>query len=163
LKVLALIILEMMRVPRADLTTVRKFAKRLAVFEFGHPSDDEQTAITDTLGQFWKYCKRHVDRIIERPGDDAVSRFILGSRDLDKAESLNRQYLTTVTISIIFAGHETTTNASAGAFRALLDPNLIPNAVEKRLRFYPSVPHSAASLSNRSRSVALIFLSAHGS
>jgi cytochrome P450 len=37
----ALIILEMMGVPRADLMTVRKFAKRLAVFEFGHPPDDE--------------------------------------------------------------------------------------------------------------------------
>src|SRR5665213_1279388 len=52
----ALIILEMMGVPRADLMTVRKFAKRLAVFEFGHPSDEDQIEITDTLGEFWRYC-----------------------------------------------------------------------------------------------------------
>jgi cytochrome P450 len=147
----ALIILEMMGIPRAELATVRKFAKRLAVFEFGHPSDREQVEITDTLGEFWQYCKQHVDRMIESPGDDAVSTFIGGMRDLAGTQPLDRQYLTTVTFSIIFAGHETTTNASAGAFRALLenrgqwealcvDPSLIPNAVEESLRFYPSVP-----------------------
>jgi len=147
----ALIILEMMGVPQAELATVRKFAKRLAVFEFGHPSDQEQIEITDTLGEFWLYCKQHVERMIENPGTDAVSTFIGGMRDLAGAQALDRQYLTTVTFSIIFAGHETTTNAAAGAFRALLetrdqwealctDPALIPNAVEECLRFYPSVP-----------------------
>jgi cytochrome P450 len=147
----ALIILEMMGVPRADLMTVRKFAKRLAVFEFGHPSDDEQIEITDTLGEFWRYCRQHVDRLIDHAGDDAVSNFIAGMREASGSQPLDRQYLTTVTFSIIFAGHETTTNAAAGAFRALLenrsqwqalcgDPSLITNAVEESLRFYPSVP-----------------------
>jgi cytochrome P450 len=147
----ALIILEMIGVPRADLMTVRKFAKRLAVFEFGHPSDDEQIEITDTLGEFWRYCKQHVDRLIDDAGDDAVSTFIAGMREAAGGQPLDRQYLTTVTFSIIFAGHETTTNAAAGAFRALLEnrsqwealcaePNLITNAVEESLRFYPSVP-----------------------
>jgi cytochrome P450 len=147
----ALIILEMMGVPRADLATVRKFAKRLAVFEFGHPSDQEQIEITDTLGEFWTYCKHHVDRLIENSGDDAVSTFIAGMRESSAGQPLDRQYLTTVTFSIIFAGHETTTNAAAGSFRALLenrpqwealcgDPSLIANAVEESLRFYPSIP-----------------------
>jgi cytochrome P450 len=147
----ALIILEMMGVPRADLMTVRKFAKRLAVFEFGNPSDDEQIEITDTLGEFWRYCKQHVDRMIDDAGDDAVSTFIAGMRDANGSQPLDRQYLTTVTFSIIFAGHETTTNAAAGSFRALLEnrsewealcaePKLITNAVEESLRFYPSVP-----------------------
>ncbi len=147
----ALIILEMMGVPRADLMTVRKFAKRLAVFEFGHPSDDVQIEITDTLGEFWRYCRQHVEHLMDRAGDDAVSTFIAGMRDVHGSQPLDRQYLTTVTFSIIFAGHETTTNASAGAFRALLEnrsqwealcaePNLVTNAVEESLRFYPSVP-----------------------
>ncbi len=147
----ALVILKMMGVPRAELATVRKFAKRLAVFEFGHPSDAEQIEITDTLGEFWKYCEHHVDRMMENPGDDAVSIFIEAMREGAGDQPLNRQYLTTVTFSIIFAGHETTTNAASGAFRALLenrsqwqalcaDPGLIPNAVEESLRFYPSVP-----------------------
>ena len=147
----ALIILEMMGVPRADLMTVRKFAKRLAVFEFGHPSDGEQIQITDTLGEFWRYCRQHVDRLIDHAGDDAVSTFIAGMREAGGTQPLDRQYLTTVTFSIIFAGHETTTNAAAGAFRALLEnrgqwqalcaePRLITNAVEESLRFYPSVP-----------------------
>ena len=53
-------------------------------------------------------------------------------------------------VLIIFAGHETTTNAAAGSFRALLehherwealcaDSDLIANAVEKSLRFYLSI------------------------
>ena len=58
-----------------------RFAKRLAVFEFGHPSDDEQIEITDTLGEFWRYCRQHVDRLIDDAGDDAVSTFIAGMRE----------------------------------------------------------------------------------
>jgi cytochrome P450 len=72
-------------------------------------------------------------------------------RDTSGSQPLDRQYLTTVTFSIIFAGHETTTNAAAGSFRALLEhceqwealcaeSDLIANAVEESLRFYPSIP-----------------------
>jgi hypothetical protein len=147
----ALTIFEMMGVPRQELATVRQFAKRLAVFEFGNPSDDEQLAIVETLGEFSNYCRRHVDRLIDNPGDDWVSQFIQGLREASEGEPLDRQYITTVTFSITFAGHETTTNAAAGAFRALLenrtqwealcaDPSLVVNAVEESLRYYPSVP-----------------------
>ena len=147
----ALTIFEMMGVPPDELATVRKFAKRLAVFEFGNPSDEEQAAIVETLGEFSDYCRRHVDRLIDNPGDDWVSQFIEGLRETSNGAPLDRQYITTVTFSITFAGHETTTNAAAGAFRALLenrsqwealcaDPSLVENAVEEALRYYPSVP-----------------------
>jgi cytochrome P450 len=147
----ALTIFEMMGVPLDEMASVRKFAKRLAVFEFGNPSDEEQAAIVETLGEFSNYCRRHVDRLIEKPDDGWVSLLIEGLREAANGAPLDRQYITTVTFSITFAGHETTTNASAGAFRALLenreqwealcaDPSLVTNAVEESLRYYPSVP-----------------------
>jgi hypothetical protein len=58
----------------------------------------------------------------------------------------------TLMLNLLFAGHETTTNALAGAMRALLenrdqwellcnDLSLAANAGEESLRYYSSVPH----------------------
>lgn len=55
-------------------------------------------------------------------------------------------------LQLLFAGHETTTNSSANAFRHLLenrdqwdmicnDPSLIPQAIDEVLRFATPVPH----------------------
>ncbi len=81
-----------------------------------------------------------------------MSEFIKELRKPENADLWSLDYLYTVMHQFLFAGYETTTNAAAGAFRALLtnreqweamvaDPSLIPNAVEESLRFYTPVPH----------------------
>ncbi len=149
----ALILFEIMGVPREELGNVRQFAKRLAVFGWGQPSDAEQVEIMEGLGKFWQYCAQHIDRLIDNPEparDDMMSLFV---QELGKATegAVDRTYLSTLMLDVAFAGHETTTNASAGAIRTLLehrdqweeicrDLSLIPNAVEECLRFVSSVP-----------------------
>ena len=54
--------------------------KRLAVFEFGHWPDEEQIGIIDTLGEFWSYCRRNVDRLVEKSGDDVLNTLTGGMR-----------------------------------------------------------------------------------
>lgn len=147
----AYVLFELLGVPRSELGKVRRFAQRLAVLGFGEPSDVEQIAMTSGLAEFWDYCRAHVARLIERPGDDAISEFIRGFGGPDSDNPLDANYVTTVTFQLFFAGHETTVNATAGGMRALLehreqwqalcaDPALVPNAVEECLRYAPSVP-----------------------
>lgn len=147
----AYILFELFGVPREELGNVRRFAQRLAVLGFGRPDDAEQVAMTQGLAEFWDYCRDHVARLIANPGDDAMSEFILGLQDPDSEDTLDADYVTTVTFQLFFAGHETTVNATAGGMRALLedraqwdalcaDPSLVDNAVEECLRYAPSVP-----------------------
>lgn len=147
----AYILFELFGVPREELGNVRRFAQRLAVLGFGRPSESEQVAMTQGLAEFWDYCRAHVARLIEKPGDDAMSEFIRGLQDPKNEDELDPDYVTTVTFQLFFAGHETTVNATAGGMRALLenrgqwqelcaDPSLVTNAVEECLRFAPSVP-----------------------
>ena len=147
----ALVIFELMGVPEDELENVRKFAKRNAVFGFGKPSDEDQIAATKGMAAYWEWAKAHSDRLIANPKDDIMSLFIRELRLPENADLWSKDFVYTVMLQLLFAGHETTTNASAGAFRALLenrdqwdalcaDPSLVPNAVEESLRFYTSVP-----------------------
>jgi hypothetical protein len=147
----ALVIFQLMGVPENELAIVRKYAKRNAVFGFGYPSDEEQVALAQGMAEYWAYAKQHADRLIAAPKDDIMSLFITELQLPENSDIWSRDFIYTMMLQLLFAGHETTTNASAGAFRALLenreqwealcaDPNLIPNAVEESLRFYSSVP-----------------------
>jgi cytochrome P450 len=147
----ALVIFQLMGVPENELSIVRKYAKRNAVFGFGYPSDEEQVTLTQGMAEYWAYAKQHADRLIAAPKDDIMSLFILELQQPENADAWSPEFIYTVMLQVLFAGHETTTNASAGAFRALLenrlqwealcaDPSLVPNAVEESLRFYSSVP-----------------------
>lgn len=147
----ALVIFEFFGVPENELEQVRKFAKRNAVFGFGMPTDEEQIAVTRGMREYWEWARAYADRLIEDPKDDAMSAFIKDLQTPENADLWDREFVTTVMMQLLFAGHETTTNASAGAFRALLenreqwqllcaDPSLVANAVEESLRYYSSVP-----------------------
>jgi len=148
----ALVIFSLMGVQDQELENVRKYAKRSSEFGFGQPSDERQVELAENMAQYWAYAKSHVNRLIENPGNDLMSEFIKELRKPENKDLWSLDYLYTVMHQFLFAGHETTTNAAAGAFRALLtnreqwealvaDRSLIPNAVEESLRFYTPVPH----------------------
>jgi cytochrome P450 len=147
----ALVIFEFFGVPEEELQDVRKYAKRNAVFGFGMPSDEDQVAVTKGMADYWAWAKAHADRLIADPKSDAMSMFIKDLQLPENADLWDRDFVYTIMLQVLFAGHETTTNASAGAFRALLenreqwellcsDPGLVNNAVEESLRYYSSVP-----------------------
>ena len=148
------VIMKLLGVPDEELPTVRQYAKRNAEFGFGYPSEEQQVELAQNMAEYWEYCKQHVDRLIEameagEPGDDVISVFMQGLKEEGR---FDREYCYIIMLQILFAGHETTVNASAGMFRSLLlhrdqweavceDPELIPNAVEESLRDAPPVPH----------------------
>jgi cytochrome P450 len=147
----AMVIFHMMGVPDSEIDEVKAKTSRMAVFGWGLPTDDEQVQLAGEIGEYWRYAQGHVDRLIEDPGDDFMSHLIHAWREPGNEDLFDRNSLYTIFINTLMAGHETTTNASAAAFRALLthrdqwddlcrDPELIPNAVEEVLRFDSSVP-----------------------
>ena len=91
------------------------------------------------LAEFRAFCSEHIARLLENPGNDAMSEFIAGLRDPASESPLDPTYVTTVCFQLFFAGHETTVNAAAGGVRALLEhpeqwralcenPDLLDNA-----------------------------------
>jgi cytochrome P450 len=144
----ALVIFMFLGVPDEEAPLVKKFAARRTLFTWGRPTEDEQNTLVDEVGVYWNFCKAHVARLLEKPGDDFMSDVIRVHQE--DPELIDETYLYNTMLNFLFAGHETTTGASGNGFRALLenrdawdqlcaDPSLIPNAVEELLRYSSSV------------------------
>ena len=146
----ALVAFMLMGVPDEDVERAKEFSGRLAMFTWGYPSDDEQQKLAAGMGQYWNYAREHVQRRLRQPTDDYISELIKAWRTPGNEDLFDENYLVTTMMNFLFAGHETTTNASANGFRALLehrdqwdalcaDPTLAANAVEEILRYSSSV------------------------
>ncbi|ABH00967.1 cytochrome P450 CYP116 (plasmid) [Rhodococcus jostii RHA1] len=146
----ALVAFALMGVPDEDVERAKEFAGRLALFTWGYPSEEEQRKLAAGMGQYWIYAKEHVKRRLEDPTDDYISNLIAAWRKPGNEDLFDENYLVTTMMNFLFAGHETTTNATANGLRALLehrdqwaalcaDPSLVPGAVEEILRFSSSV------------------------
>lgn len=144
----ALVIFMFMGVPEDEASLVKQFAARRTLFTWGRPTEQEQNQLVEEVGTYWQYCVKHVNRLRENLGDDFMSDVIRAG--IEDPELFDDVYLYNVMLNFLFAGHETTTNASGNGFRALLenrdaweqlcaDPSLIPNAVEEVLRYHSSV------------------------
>ena len=115
---------------------------------YGKPSAEEQIRAAEGLLNFWRYAQALVEDRIVNPRDDFTSDLVQ-ARD-GQGEGLSVPEAATVTLNLLVAGHETTTNLLGNAFRLLLgdrvaweqvcaDPSLIPGAVEEVLRVDSSV------------------------
>lgn len=146
----ALVAFAIMGVPDEDVERAKQFASRLALFTWGYPSEEQQTQLAAGMARYWQYAKEHVHRRLQEPTDDYISELIRSWRTPGNEELLDENYLVTTMMNFLFAGHETTTNATANGLKALLenrdqwealcaDPSLIPNAVEEILRYSSSV------------------------
>jgi cytochrome P450 len=146
----ALVAFAIMGVPEEDVERAKQFSNRLALFTWGYPSDAEQQQLAAGMGQYWIYAKEHVQRRLKEPTDDYISELIRAWRTPGNEELFDENYLTTTMMNFLFAGHETTTNATANGLLALLqhpdqwaalcaDPGLAPGAVEESLRYSSSV------------------------
>ncbi len=144
----ALVAFIVMGVPEEDVAIVKKFAARRTLFTWGRPTEEEQNRLVDELGEYWNYCKYHVARMKANPGDDFVSEAVRAHNEAP--ELFDTVYLNNLMLNFLFAGHETTTGASANGLRTLLEHRdqwdelcrnaaLVPNAVEEILRYDTSV------------------------
>ncbi|ANS32534.1 cytochrome P450 [Rhodococcus opacus] len=141
----------LMGVPEAEVDRVRGYASRFALWIWGRPTDEQQVALATEFAAYLEYAREHVDRLIENPGDDYMSNAIKAWKKAGNDDVWDRTYLASIMQGHLYASHETTTNATANGFKALLanrdqwellcrDPALIPNAVEEILRYVSSVP-----------------------
>jgi cytochrome P450 len=141
-----------MGVPESELENIKAATARLATFGWGVPDDDEQVEVARALGEYWRFAEQQVDRMLEDPpGENLMGDLIRHWRVPGNEDLFSRDELCWTFMNTLMAGHETTTNAGAAAFRALLehrdqwdavcaDPARIPDAVEEILRFDSSVP-----------------------
>lgn len=131
-----------------DAIFVKKLGSDRAIVNWGSPSESEQIAMMQGMGEHWQFTKDLVDRALDNPGDNYLGDLVRIHREDPTLFTVN--YLYNVMFLMQFAGHETTTQATANGLRHLLtersqwemlcaDPGLIANAVEETLRIDSSI------------------------
>lgn len=144
----AYVLFHVLGVPDADVPQVKAWASNRIKLYYGRPTPDEQIAMAQNLVPFWKYTVNLVNEKLNNPQDDLTSD-LLRLRDGDD-EKLTLNEIASCMITLLVAGHETTTaQITNGIFHLLSrgdywtqlnnNPNLIPQAVEEMMRFDPSV------------------------
>ncbi len=144
----ALAIFIFLGAPDDDAVLVKRLGSSRAIVNWGRPTDVEQVKLMKDMGQHWEFTKELVDAALCYPGDNYLGDMVRIHREDPSRFTIN--YLYNVMFLMQFAGHETTTQASANGIRALLsdqaqwaalcdDPSLAANAVEEILRYDTSI------------------------
>ncbi len=131
-----------------DAVFVKKLGSDRAIVNWGSPTESEQVAMMHGMGEHWQFTKDLVDKAYKTPGDNYLGDMVRIHHDDPTLFSIN--YLYNVMFLMQFAGHETTTQATANGLRHLLtdreqwellceQPELIANAVEEILRIDTSI------------------------
>ncbi|MEJ2865292.1 cytochrome P450 [Actinomycetospora flava] len=141
----AIVIAEMLGAPPADRDRFRAWSDELALVAFGAGGDarpDRHERALRGLEEMAGYFRELVAHRRREPGGDMLSAMIGEGSD---PEALSDDELVGMCALLLFAGHETTTNAIANAVRLLTadpalrdrvrdDPALVNPAVEEALR-----------------------------
>jgi cytochrome P450 len=109
---------------------------------------EEQRSMAEGLSAYWDYCKSFIADNLENPQDNITGNLIRLHRESPDSLSVNE--LTTVVFGLVFAGQETTANATAQTIYMLLkepgqwerlaqSPALIDKAFNETLRLTPPV------------------------
>lgn len=136
-------------IPDADIERVKRWSAGRALLTWGRLPSDEVRAQIPGFVEYVQYCFDLVDHLELHPGDDYTSELLRRLRD-EQPDDMDKGRVAQTLFGLLMAGHETTTNQSASAVRALLsdppawqrlcdDPGLIPSAVEELIRFDCSV------------------------
>jgi cytochrome P450 len=144
----ALVLFELLGVPREDVPRVKRWAESRVKLTWGRPSDDEQVRLCAGAVDYYGYSVDLVRRKAEDPGDDYLSDLIRIRNGDDSKATLHE--ITTTAFNLLFAGHETTSSAASNLFAAVLARRSLWEAicrgeqpldtvVEESLRFDPSV------------------------
>lgn len=142
----ATVIASMMGVPVDERDRFRAWSDELALVAFGaggEARDDRHQRALAGLREMFAYLQDLVDAARRDPGDDMIS--VLAA-PVDDGDRLDDHELLSMLALLLFAGHETTINATANGVLALLqrpdqfeqlrdDPDKLPRAVEELLRY----------------------------
>ena len=140
----ALVIMDMLGVPRGELARVKRLSDDMALF-IGSAREtagkyDRAEAATREMAAFFRELI-HARRAVARP--DLLSELVHVE---EEGERLSDDELVATCVLLLFAGHETTTHHLANGLAALMrfpgelerlraDPGLAPAAVEELLRY----------------------------
>jgi cytochrome P450 len=144
----ALVLFRLLGIPDEDVPQVKDYADSRVVLLWGRPTAEEQTRLTQGALDFFRYTTKLVHARMEQLEEDYPSQ-LLRQRGGDDAKASIRDIIA-VTFNLLFAGHETTSSASANILSAILsrrelwqglvDGSIdIPKLVEEGLRFDPPV------------------------
>jgi cytochrome P450 len=114
----ALVLFRLLGIPDADIPVVKDYADSRVILLWGRPTQDEQIVLTQKAVDFFGYTKRLVELRIANPRDDYPSK-LLRQREGD-AQAPTIREIVAVTFNLLFAGHETTSSATANLLSALL-------------------------------------------
>lgn len=131
-----------------DAVFVKRLGSDRAIVNWGLVEEEAQIEMIKGMAEHWEFTKKLVNEALKNPGDNYLGDLVRMHREDPSLFTIN--YLMNVMHLMQFAGHETTTQASANGVRHLLEdraqweklvanPELIPNAVEEILRIDTSI------------------------
>jgi len=140
----ALVIMDMLGVPRGELARVKRLSDDMALFIGSSRSSPEKYAVAEAAThKMTEFFRGLIAERRAQPRADLLSELVHLE---DEGDRLSEDELVATCILLLFAGHETTTNHIANAMLALIrfpdeaqklrrDPSLAAAAVEELLRY----------------------------
>jgi cytochrome P450 len=141
----AIVALEFMGVPEAEIADVKENAAGVLTFIFGRPSEAEQVATCELMGRQYGYARGLIARLKEDPSGPGLLQYAVRA-SLTEPEYFDDHFLISLCINTLAAAHETTAGSLANTMLSLLeqperwqalaaDPGLIAGAIEECFRF----------------------------
>jgi cytochrome P450 len=138
------VLAEILGAPSADRRLFKKWADNLLAFQgVNKPGEDILQRAQSTLVEIKAYLADLVSKTRGRPGEDLISQLVIAESEGDK---LSEAELLNTCITLLVAGHETTTSLIGNGIYSLLshqdqwrrlinEATLLPSAIEEILRF----------------------------
>jgi cytochrome P450 len=144
----ARVIYRLIGFPREMISQLQVWSSGRVKIFWSSSTVEEQRSMAEGLCAYWDYCKTFIAENLENPHDNITGNLIRLHRD--NPDSLSVNELTTVVFGLVFAGQETTANATAQTIYMLLkepgrwarlvqDHSLIDKAFNETLRLTPPV------------------------
>jgi cytochrome P450 len=123
----ALVLFELLGVPPEDVARVKQWASSRVVMTWGRPTEAEQVRLAGEAVEYYRYAMDLVQRKAAAPADDYLSDLIR-LRDGDDGKATLHE-IGAMAFNLLFAGHETTSSASANLFKAILPQRALWDAI----------------------------------
>lgn len=144
----ALVVFMLLGVPDEDVPDVKQWAASRIAITWGDLTEKERIWHAHQMVKYWHYCVKLIEKRFAEPLDDLPSDLVRIYQEGDR--SITKYEMARVCYTMLFAGHETTSNLLAEGLKTLLahrdkwvelcaNPAFIPEAVEEVLRYCPSI------------------------